>query len=109
MTTSRRARRVAAAVAAVAVAALVVAPWASDAPDGLARVARDHDFARSERSHALDDGPVAGYALDGVDDERAATGMATALGALATFGVALALFAALRARARRRARAERAP
>lgn len=105
----RRGLAAAAALAALATAVLAVAPRASDAPDGLERVARDHGFARSERPHALDDGPVAGYSVDGVDDERAATGLAGAAGVLATFALASGAFAALRAHGRRRARDRASP
>ena len=86
----------------LALALLVVAllaPRASDAPDGLERVAEDEGFAdrASERS-----GPLAGYAIPGVDGEAASTILAGAVGVLAA--AAIALLAGLGLRARRAAR-----
>ena len=88
----------------LALALLVVAllaPRASDAPDGLERVAEDEGFAdrASERR-----GPLAGYAIPGVDGEAASTILAGAVGVLAAAAIALLAGLGLRARARRAAR-----
>jgi hypothetical protein len=85
--------------------ALLASPFASSEPDGLERVAREEGFSSAARDHALDEGPVAGYSVAGVRDERVATGLAGLVGVLATFGLGLGAFAGLRAlRDRRRAR-----
>lgn len=81
-----------------AVIAAGVAPFASQAPDGLEKVAEDQGF--HEESGAA---PVwrfalfPDYAAPGVHNEVLATGLAGLAGALATFGAALALMK-LRAR-----------
>lgn len=99
----------AAALALVVGLAALVAPWASSAPDGLERVARDQGFAGAERIHpAQRDAPLAGYAAPGVENERTATGVAGVAGTLGVFGLALAGAQVLRRRSARRAR-PRAP
>ena len=57
-----------------------------------AKVAIDKGFAESERAHALDDGPTAGYAVKGVDNERLATGLAGLIGVSVTFAITGGLF-----------------
>lgn len=90
-------------VAGLAVAsalALLAGPLASGEPDGLSRVAIDEGFAHTEEANPVEArSPVGGYALDGVGDERAATGLAGAFGVGLTFAVAAGLFRLL---ARRR-------
>lgn len=81
--------------------ALFVSPFANPNPDGLNRVAEDEGFARAETDHSFGDGPLSGYALRGVEDERVAKGLSGGIGVAATFALGLALFALLR---RRRAR-----
>ena len=71
--------------------AFVASPWASEEPDGMARVAREEGFAPSEREHALQDSPVADYEVEGVEDEDLSTGLAGALGVLVTFVLTLSL------------------
>lgn len=72
--------------------AVLVSPFASSNPDGLDRVAEDHQFA----DQALEDAPAQKlpfynifdeYALRGVP-ENLATPLAGLIGTLATFGVA---------------------
>ena len=82
--------------------ALLAGPFANDAPDGLNRVAIEKGFADSERKHALDDSPVAGYDLEGMEG-AAGPALAGVIGVLVTFGTGVGLFGALRAvRGRRR-------
>ena len=76
--------------------AFFVGPQASSQPDGLNKVAIDQGFADNEKPHALDDGPTAGYAVKGVDNERLATGFAGLIGVTVTFGIAGGLFFILR-------------
>lgn len=88
---------IAGAAIALSLGALV-SPWASPDPDGLERVASEQGFAERGGEHALRNSPVAGYALDGVDDDRVAAGLGGLIGVLATFAAATAVFAVLRAR-----------
>jgi hypothetical protein len=82
--------------------AFFVSPLASGSPDGLNRVAIDEGFADTETEHATADSPLAGYGVEGVDDEGLSTGLAGVIGVAITFGVAMILFGALRTfRARR--------
>ena len=77
--------------------ALLVSGFASSAPDGLNKVAEDHGFAAAARSHLFENGPLAGYAVKGVGNERLSKGISGLIGVLVTFGIGLALFALLRA------------
>ncbi len=72
--------------------AFLVSPRASSDPDGLNRVAIDQGFADAGRSHALDESPVAGYQVKGVEDPALSTGLAGLLGVALTFLVGLGLF-----------------
>ena len=76
-------------LAASAVVALVAVagPWASSEPDGLTKVSREQGFDRAEKDHALEDAPMAGYSLEGVDDERAGTAVAGLVGVVLTFAI----------------------
>jgi len=74
-----------------------VAPYASPAPDGLERVAADHEFVQRARSQ---DSPVRGYAVPGIGNARVATGVAGFAGTLLVFGLGYGL-ATLRRRAGR--------
>lgn len=87
-----RARRGTGAVVAVGLAvtaalAFVVGPLASDAPDGLERVAIDQGFVDTADAHDLAGLPTADYAVRGVDDHGLSTGLAGLLGVAVTFGV----------------------
>lgn len=87
-------RRFFVAFALVAVVlAGVVSLFASSAPDGLSRVARDHGIDRAERTHALGDGPMAGYGVRGVATPWLSQGMAGVAGVVVvlalTSGLAL--------------------
>jgi hypothetical protein len=76
--------------------AVLVAPWADGDPDGLTKVAREEGFAGAEQRHALDGSPVAGYAVEGVENERVSTGLAGLAGVLTTFGVMVLILAVVR-------------
>jgi cobalt/nickel transport protein len=78
--------------------ATVVSGFASSSPDGLERVAEDKGFLETARDHLFADGPLAGYAVKGVGNERLSTGLSGLIGVLVTFGVALSLFALVRGR-----------
>lgn len=94
---------VAAALCAIAAVAAFGGAAADDAPDGLQRVARDQGFAGTERDHALDDAPLAGYGVEGVRDEGVSTGLSGVAGVAVAFAAATAAAAVVaRAAARRR-------
>ena len=77
--------------------AMLVSGFASSAPDGLNKVAEDQGIAASARQHLFENGPLAGYAVKGVNGDRLSTGISGLIGVLVTFGMGLALFALLRA------------
>jgi len=62
--------------------ATAASPFASSSPDGLERVAGDHGFAAHAEASA---GPLADYAIPGIDDRRLATGLAGFAGTLIVF------------------------
>jgi len=77
--------------------AMLVSGFASGSPDGLNKVAEDHGFAANAKEHLFENGPLAGYAVKGVNGDRLSTGISGLIGVLVTFGIGLALFALLRA------------
>jgi PDGLE domain len=77
--------------------ALFVGGFASSSPDGLNKVAEDHGFAATAKKHLFENGPLAGYTVRGIDDQRLSTGVSGLIGVLVTFGLGLALFALVRA------------
>jgi hypothetical protein len=84
-------------LAVALVVAVFASPWASSAPDGLSRVAIDKGFEDTEKTHSLEDSsPVAGYAVEGVTNERISTGLAGAIGVAVTFAIAFGAFFVLR-------------
>ncbi|MBN2169437.1 MAG: PDGLE domain-containing protein [Actinobacteria bacterium] len=74
-----------------AVLAVFVSPWASSSPDGLEKVAEDKGFieAAEEADTAWDHSPVPDYAVPGVTNEKAATGLAGFVGILLTIVIML--------------------
>jgi hypothetical protein len=82
--------------------ALFVSPFASGSPDGLNKVAIDQSFADEAETHALEGGPVSGYELRGIDNEKVSKGLSGLVGVLATFGLGLLAFGTLRASRSRR-------
>jgi hypothetical protein len=101
MSTRRPSARllVAGALALAVALAVLVAPLASDAPDGLERVAAEHGIAAGERAHPLADGPLAGYELSGASRSggTARTAVAGVIGVACCF-LATAGLAAVRRR-----------
>ena len=91
--------------------AMLVSGFASSSPDGLNKVAEDHRFATTAKQHLFENGPLAGYAVKGVGNDRLSTGISGLIGVLVTFGIGLALFAMVRAMRSGRDRSEptRAP
>jgi len=76
--------------------AFFVAPFASSSPDGLNKVAIDEGFDDEEQTHALNDGPLAGYGMKGVEDDGLGAGLSGIIGVAMTFGIGLILFGLLR-------------
>jgi hypothetical protein len=73
--------------------ATAASPFASASPDGLTRVAADSGFdGRAQAS----DGPIAGYAIPGVRDDRVAKGLAGFAGTLLVFFVGAGVARAVR-------------
>ena len=68
--------------------AFFVSPHASSSPDGLEKVAADQGIDRDVRSHAMADGPLADYAVGGIDESGLSTGLAGIIGVTITFGAA---------------------
>jgi len=87
----------------------VVSYYASDSPDGLNSVAADQGFDKGERDHAADDSPLAGYSVEGVDDERLSGGLAGAAGVALTFAIGGGIALALRRKPLRRRRTGTSP
>ena len=73
---------VAAGILVALVLAGVASYYASSSPDGLNRVAEDQGFSRTERSHAAEGSPLAGYDTEGVRDRRLSGGLAGVAGSL---------------------------
>lgn len=59
--------------------------YASSDPDGLTKVAADQGFDRAATDHDLDDSPLGGYEVDGVQDSRLSGGLAGVIGVGVTF------------------------
>lgn len=76
----------------------VISFYASSHPDGLEYVAEEVGFLDSADDHAAADGPMADYAVKGVDDERVAGGLAGVIG----IGVTLLLAGGIAFAVRRR-------
>ena len=73
-----------------------VSYYASSQPDGLEKVAGDIGFLDSAEESAVEDGPLAGYGVAGVDNERISGGLAGVIGVASTAAVSFGLFYALR-------------
>jgi hypothetical protein len=73
-----------------------VSYYASSHPDGLEKVAGDIGFLDSAKESAVEGGPLAGYGVAGVDNERISGGLAGVIGVASTAAVSFGLFYALR-------------
>ena len=76
----------------------VVSYYASASPDGLNRVAEDKGFSSTEKKHASEDSPLAGYGTEGVSDERLSGGVAGVVGCLVVLVLAGGLALVVRRR-----------
>ena len=110
MTVKRRTGMALFAVGAVVVALLLAAfasPFASTAPDGLNKVAIDKGFDHQAKESAVADGPLAGYTVKDVQNEKVSKGLSGIAGVVITLLIAGALFGGLWFVARRRAAGSR--
>lgn len=90
--------------------AFFVSPLASSSPDGLQKVAEEQGFDPSAQDPALDESPLAGYGVEGVEDEGLSKGLAGVIGVVITFGAGMILFGLIRLqRDRREGGGSRAP
>ena len=98
MTTRRRSIAVFVVLGlAVALAlAFFVSPLASSEPDGLERVAIDQGFEGQASEHAMANGPLADYAVTGVDNSWLSTGLSGVIGVVLCFVIAGAAVLAIR-------------
>lgn len=76
----------------------VASYFASSHPDGLEHVADKVGFLDTADEHAAADGPMADYAVKGVDDPRLAGGLAGVIGILVTLALAGGIALAVRRR-----------
>jgi hypothetical protein len=80
--------------AVLLLAALLVAGvlsyYASTSPDGLMHVADTTGIASSQKAHATDGSPLAGYGVSGMD-HRLGKGLAGVVGVLVCLGLGLGL------------------
>lgn len=76
--------------------AIFVSPFASSSPDGLEKVAEEEGFGDAATEHQVADSPLADYGVEGIDDEKVATGVSGLIGVLLTFGIGVGLFAVVR-------------
>jgi len=81
---SRRALVIVGLVLAVVLAG-GVSYYASSAPDGLNKVAAEQGFDKSEKDHATDGSPFAGYETAGVDNGFFSGSLAGVAGVVLTF------------------------
>jgi hypothetical protein len=79
--------------------ASAASPYASSSPDGLEKVAADQAFLERGELHAVqEESPAPDYAVPGVDDPRAATGLAGFVGTLVVFSLGYGVAAVSRGR-----------
>jgi cobalt/nickel transport system permease protein len=96
MTRARLVFVVAALVVTVALA-MLVSPFASDSPDGLEKVAAEEGFESTATDHALADGPLADYGIEGIGDGPLSVALAGLVGVVLTMALAYAVSRGLRA------------
>ena len=80
--------------------AFFVSRYASGSPDGLNKVAIDQGIDGTETEHASAESPLAGYGVEGVDDEGLSTGLSGVIGVAVTFGLGLVIFGLVSRRSR---------
>lgn len=91
-------------MAAALALVIFVAPLASSDPDGLERVAADTGFAEQAADHPIG-GPLADYAVSGLDSDVTGTVAAGVVGLVVTFAAGIVMVGAARRRVAGRERA----
>jgi cobalt/nickel transport protein len=81
------------ALAVTVILGVFVSPFASKSPDGLDKTAEDKGFVKKaeETKPAWDKSPMKDYAIPGVKNEKASTGLSGLIGVLITLAVALTI------------------
>ncbi|WP_311923022.1 energy-coupling factor ABC transporter permease [Microbispora sp. H10836] len=74
--------------------------YASGDPDGLEKVAADKGLSAQEKPHAVENGPLADYAVKGVEDQRLSGGLAGVAGVALTVAAGGGVFYVIRRRRR---------
>jgi len=80
----------------------VLSSFASSEPDGLEKVSIEEGFEDTATDHALDDSPLADYAVEGIENESLSTGVAGIIGVVITIAVMVGLLYGARALQRRK-------
>lgn len=70
--------------------------YASSHPDGLEKVAGDVGFLDSAKGSPVEESPLAGYGVAGIENERISGGLAGVIGVSSTAAISFGLFYALR-------------
>ena len=70
--------------------------YASSQPDGLEKVAGYVGFLDSAKASVVEDSPLAGYGVTGIENERISGGLAGVIGVASTAAISFGLFYALR-------------
>jgi cobalt/nickel transport protein len=70
--------------------------YASSNPDGLEKVAGDVGFLDSAKESVVEDSPLAGYGVAGIENERISGGLAGVIGVASTAAISFGLFYGLR-------------
>ncbi len=73
-----------------------VSYYASSHPDGLEKVAGDIGFLDTAKESAVEDSPLAGYGVAGIENERISGGLAGVIGVASTAAISFGMFYALR-------------
>jgi hypothetical protein len=81
--------------------AFFVSPYASSEPDGLEKVAAEKGVDTDADAHAFENGPLADYGVDGVDNAKLSTGLAGIIGVTVTFALGYGVLLLVRAARRR--------
>ncbi|MFG1824809.1 energy-coupling factor ABC transporter permease [Microbispora bryophytorum] len=78
----------------------VVSFYASSAPDGLEKVAADKGLSAQEKPHTAENGPLSGYSIKGVENQRLSGGLAGVAGVALTVVAGGGVFYVIRRRRR---------
>lgn len=94
---------VATSAVVIVLLAAAASPFASSSPDGLEKVAADTGISHVATKPYNSDGPLAGYSVAGIDDQKVGTSISAMVGTGITVSVGLGVFALVRRRKSARA------